>query len=153
MKTIIKVAVAVTNKENNQILLLKERYNSKDGYKWNMVKGTCDKTAESIKDTAIRECQEEAGIKIEFKNLLGIYDYGTNNKRCLFVFCGETKDNVVLDQKKEQTKRGEDIIDFKWFTKQEARRLSENEFINKQIYRALRDWIDDKSYPMDILKD
>ena len=140
MKTTIKVAVAVTNKENNRILLLKECYDSKEGYKWNMVKGTCDKPAESIKDTAIRECKEEAGIKIELKNLLGIYSYGRDDKRCLFVFIGETKDDVVLDKKEEQAKRGEDIVDFKWFAKHEICGMSENEFISKQIYHAAKDW-------------
>lgn len=152
MKTTVKVAVAVADKKNNQILLLKERYGGEDNYKWNIIKGTYDNAEESIKDTAIRECKEEAGIKVEMKSILGIYSYGTDNKRFLFAFNGETKDSVVLDKKIKQIKRGENIIDFKWFTKQELRSVPENEFISKQIYSAIKDWTDDKNYPLDILK-
>jgi len=151
----IKIKVDVLIMDGEKILLIKERGQKQDKYRWNIIKGTYgDIPREDIFETAIRECKEEVSVDIKVLYALGVYIPRNNNKiRIHFGFVGRIIQGVpVLAGKKEQKYRNEDIIEAKWFSKQELKMMKKNEFLNKESFFIIQDWINGVQYPLSIFR-
>jgi len=152
MKIHTKVSVVVESQ--GKILLLKEWSNKKEGYHWNLIKGTLeDKQNETLTECAIREAKEEVGLQIQIDRLLSCYVYAEELVGIQFNFLARPKKGgkIMLPKKEDQESRGENIIDTKWVTKRQVLKTSPTEFISKRIYKAIEDWVHNKSYAFEIL--
>jgi len=151
MDTQIKVCVIVEN--TNKILLIKEWSDNKNGYYWNIIKGTFESSLdESIAKCAIREAREEAGITISLTNFVNILIKHGYNTRIYINFTGSIiKGKPCVVPKDEQLLRNENIIEFRWFTKKELKNLNEDEFINDVVSETVDRWIKGEIYPLSIL--
>lgn len=65
------VACAIPQTDDNKIILMRRGFEPRRG-DWSMPGGFVD-LGESIQDAAIREVQEELGLKIEITHLIGVY--------------------------------------------------------------------------------
>jgi len=154
MSNELKVGIIVTNNKN-EVLLLKEKGKKNTSFLWNIVKGSYgDAGQETIFETAIRECQEEAGVKITVTGLLGCYISQQNNKiRTQITFIAKVDKGLPrLASKKEQLLRNENIEKLEWFTKENIQKMQPKEFITARTYQILQDWIIGKSFPPDSVK-
>jgi len=154
MSVKIKIGVIIVNKKD-EILLIKEKLEDKPVSLWNIIKGTYgDNGNETIFEAAIRECQEEAGAKVNLTNLLGCYIAQRPDKiRIQFNFLAKIiEGKPTLADKKEQELRDEDISALKWFNKEDLMKISPDKFISNRTYVAVRDWIKKESYPIDAIK-
>jgi len=153
METQIKVGVLIIDSE--KLLLIKEWSNNKNGYFWNIIKGTFDNTLDkTILDCAKREVKEEVGTSIKLNNLINIsFKHGFNTRIYLNFTASITKGKPHFAPKKEQDSRQEEIIETKWFTKNELKKLSEVDFINDVVYKSVKDWLKGNIYSLDILSE
>jgi len=152
--TKIKIGVIITNKEN-KILLIKEKLEDKPTPLWNIIKGTYgDNGEETVFEAAIRECQEEAGVKVNLTSLLCCYIAERPGKtRIQFNFLAKIIDGKPsLTDKKEQKLRDEDISELKWFNKEDLIKMNPDEFISERAYTAVRNWVKGKSYSLDAVR-
>lgn len=148
----IKVGVIIAFK--NRILLIKEWSNKKNGYFWNIIKGTYgDVLNESIKECAIRESLEEAGLVVHLKYLLPcIVLHNEKKSQIQYNFIAKkASDKIIPPSQAEQMTRNEDITEIKWFSKKEIRGLKEDDFVSEKSYMAIHDWIDKKTIPLAFL--
>jgi ADP-ribose pyrophosphatase YjhB (NUDIX family) len=151
----VKIGVVITDKADNKILLIKEKYKKKDRPLWNIVKGTYgDNGNESIFDTAIRECREEVSVKVELTGALGVYISKEEDRmRIQFNFLGKiVEGEPKVAPMNEQESRDEYIQEVKWFTKDEIANLSQDEFISNRIYELVHDWMSGKKFPSEVYK-
>lgn len=150
----IKVGVIITdNKES--ILLIKEKTEAEARPLWNIIKGTYgDVKNESILEAAIREGFEEAGVKIELTGLAGCYvSLSRNEAWTQFTFLAKIKKGKPhLAAQKEQRSRNEFICELRWFTKTELMKMKKNEFISNRIYQIVKNWLNQKTYPIESIK-
>ncbi|MBU4082778.1 NUDIX hydrolase [Patescibacteria group bacterium] len=154
MSTKIKIGVIIVN-ERDEILLIKEKLENKPNHLWNIIKGTYgDNGKETIFETAIRECQEEAGVNVKLTNLLGCYIAQRIDKtRIQFNFLAKiVEGEPTLANKKEQESRNECINELKWFSKDDLIKINRDAFISERAYAAVRDWIKGKSYSLDAVR-
>lgn len=150
----IKIGVLITD-ENNNVLLIKEKIKKKDRPLWNIIKGTYgDNENENIFDAAIRECLEEASVKVKLTNVLNCYVSNENNKiRIQLNFLAEIiEGSPAVAENKEQLERNEDITEIKWFSKKDILKMRSDEFISGRTYALLSDWIKDIRFPLNICK-
>ncbi len=71
MDTKIKIGVVVEGSDG-RALLIKEKFAANPESLWNIIKGTYD-GGETIAETALRECREEASVEVELVSSLGVY--------------------------------------------------------------------------------
>src|SRR3989344_5657217 len=141
MNTVIKVGAILQN-EHGQILLIKERYEKSGELKWNIIKGTYDNAGETLADCVRREIKEEAGIAVDIVTLRQIYHYGNlaDTAKILFIFFADVSNkNVSLPAIQDQKKRGEDIAGFEWFSREDLKNISEQDFIALYAFMAVQD--------------
>jgi len=133
MKITIKVAAVIKNK-SNKFLFIKERYDLKDGFKWNWVKGTLNKR-ELPEDGIKREVLEEVGLLVKKVSLKSVVTYGDNkNLKILFIFLvNDFKGKAKIADNKKQAKYGEEIIDFAWFSKDKIKKIPKKDFMSPYI--------------------
>ena len=135
--TIEKTAgMILVNKKLNKILLVK----STGGF-WGFPKGHREKEDKTVLDNAIREVQEEIGIKVKhdeivknYKNVIYQYFFRRNSKKPKERKNGWIKKEVVLftaiiDDTKKIKKQHEEISDIKWMSFSAAR----NNILNTEI--------------------
>ena len=153
MNTQIKIAVIIESE--GKILLIKEKYQKKERPLWNVIKGSYgDNGDENIFETAIRECQEEASVKVDLTGSLGVYISKKDDQiRIQFNFLariieGEPK----IAPMNEQEARDEFIQEIKWFTKEEFLNLNKEEFISGRIHELVKDWTRGKKYSLEVCK-
>ncbi|MBU1046533.1 NUDIX hydrolase [Patescibacteria group bacterium] len=147
-----KITVLITNKKN-EVLLIKEYINNK--YNWNIIKGTYDKLNENIFETAKRECFEEISVNVELINSLGVFFSKTDEKiRIQFNFLAKIiEGEPKLPTKEIQTNNNESIIEYKWFTQEELKKMKSNEFVSNRTYSVINNWLKNKIYPLGIIQD
>lgn len=141
MNIVVKVGAILRN-EHGQVLLIKERYEKGGELKWNIIKGTYDDARETLADCVRREIREEAGVTVDTVSLRQIYHYGnsTDTAKILFIFSAVVKNgNAFLPSLLEQEKRGEDIVDFKWFSKADLIIIPEQDYIAPYAFMATHD--------------
>lgn len=154
MSTKIKIGVIIIN-ESSKILLIKEKLKDKPIPLWNIIKGTYgDNGDETIFETAIRECQEEAGVKVSLTGLLGCYiAQRTDKTRIQFNFLAKiTEGEPILADKGKQESRNECINELKWFSKEDLIKMNPDEFVSKRAYTAIKDWLAGKSYSLNAVR-
>jgi len=128
----IKVGVIITDNKN-KILLLKEKIKKKPIPLWNIVKGSYgDMGQETIFETAIRECQEEASVKIMLTGLLGCYIHQKKEKiNTIIAFTAKIIEGTpCIANKNEQLLRNENISKLEWFSKKEILKMKNEKFIS-----------------------
>jgi hypothetical protein len=79
--------------------------------------------------------KSEENIRVQFNFLAKIIN-------------GEPK----VPEKDEQVKRGESILEVKWFTKNEILKMDQSEFISDPTHKLILNWISDKKFPLEIFK-
>lgn len=145
---------AVIVDDNDSVLLIKEKLEKKPVALWNIVKGSYE-GGETIIEAAIRECKEETSLDVELTESLGVYiSEGSGKIRVQFNFLAHAKQEKAAAPaiKAEQEMRDEAIEEVKWFTKEEAQKLKEEEFVSLRSYQLLHDWLSGKRFPIDLCK-
>jgi len=151
----IQIKIAVIIESEGKILLIKEKYQKKERSLWNVIKGSYgDNGDENIFEAAIRECQEEASVKVELTNALGAYVAKEGEQiRVQFNFLAKIiEGEPKVAPMNEQESRDEFIQEIKWFTKEEVLNLDKEEFISGRIHELVKDWIAGKKYPLEAYK-
>lgn len=152
-KVKLKAGVVVYHKR--RVLLIREFNRNSNCYKWNIIKGTFEPGKDaSILDTAIREAKEEANAKIKLKHFLSTYYLlYKQNALMMFVFSAELlNQNVKALPQKIQAKYGEDnVIEVRFFTKQELLKLKPEDFIDTRGYLAIHDYLKGIKFPLKII--
>lgn len=154
MSTNIKVSVVVFNK-NELILLIKEKITPTQQPKWNIIKGTYKNSKDrSIFGTAIRECQEEASIKVKLVSTSGCYIIKEKKEiKLQFNFLGLVMNSTPkIPDKNTQKKNRENISEIRWFDKKDIKKMSPKDFVSKKIHHILLDTLNNKKYPLHIFK-
>jgi 8-oxo-dGTP pyrophosphatase MutT (NUDIX family) len=148
----VTVKVGVLAEREGKILLIREWSNKKAGHFWNIIKGTLDKPGESLLECASRECMEEAGVKIQLTGIIDL-SYSPGASRLQVNFLGRPIPGSVEIElnRKEQTERGEDIVEKRWFSRVEAMGIEEDQFINSRAFCAVRLWADGVSFSLELL--
>ncbi|MDP3991502.1 MAG: NUDIX hydrolase [Candidatus Colwellbacteria bacterium] len=152
MKAQIKVGVLVVN-ERSEVLLIKEKPPNIGQAKWNIIKGTHEDNGETIFETAIRECQEEASIDVELTHALGVYLYdGDRRFRIQFNFLAVAKNSkAIVPDKDHQELRNENISEAHWFRKEEVLKLEKSDYLSEITYQVIQGCLKDgKKYPLEI---
>lgn len=151
--TKIKIGVLITDGE--KVLLIKEKGQKQDKYRWNIIKGTYgDIKEEDIFEATIRECKEEVGVDAELLYALGAYISNENNRiRVQFNFVAKiTHGSPSVPLKEEQRVRNEDIVEVRWFSKHELQTMKEDDFLYRQSFFVIQDWINGVRYPLSIFQ-
>jgi ADP-ribose pyrophosphatase YjhB (NUDIX family) len=150
MENKIKIGVLVENK--NKLLLIKE-LNSKDGkYYWNVVKGTFEQ--EKDKDfiqTAKRECKEEIGVSVKINSLQGVMYLHRKNVTQFNFLASIQKGTPKIAKIEDQDERGENIIELRFFSRNEIKNMKKKEFMNERAFLATRNWLKSIINNLDIL--
>ncbi|MFH1242830.1 MAG: NUDIX hydrolase [Pseudomonadota bacterium] len=103
-----KVVVCTILEMDGKILLLKRGINPQKG-KWVMPGGYVDRN-EEVKAAAIRETQEESGLKISIGELVGVYSY-PGNLTVVIVYTSQYLAGELLPK--------DETLEAKWFPKEE----------------------------------
>lgn len=151
----IKIGVIVIDENKEKILLIKEKIEEKNGYFWNIIKGTYgDNGDESIFDAAKRECLEEASIKVDLLNALGTYISKEKDKvRIQPNFIARVISGVPsVPNSEKQALRNESIQELKWFNRKELGDLKADDFASNRAYELVKDWMSGKEYPLETCK-
>ena len=151
----IQIKIAVIIESEGKILLIKEKYQKKERSLWNVIKGSYgDNGDENIFEAAIRECQEEASVKVELTNALGAYVAKEGEQiRVQFNFLAKIiEGEPKVAPMNEQESRDEFIQEIKWFTKEEVLNLNKEEFISGRIHELVKDWTRGKKYSLEVCK-
>ena len=108
---------AVVFNENNEILLIQEKADNR----WAMPGGWAD-VGYSPSEVAVKECFEEAGLKVETSKLLAVLDKQKQNMPPafeyvykIFLLCTKLNDNISV---------GSETSDVSWFDEQNLPELS-----------------------------
>ena len=112
--------------EKNQILLVKEKV---DG-KWSIPGGWCD-ISYSPAEVAVKECFEEAGIKVKAKRLLAIMDKQKQNMPPAFEYV--YKIFMLCEKLTDTISTGSETLDVKWFDESDLPELSTPRNTENQI--------------------
>jgi 8-oxo-dGTP diphosphatase len=143
----IVLVVSVSVIKDNEVLLIKE--NKPTAFdKWNFPSGRME-MGEDILNAALREVKEETGLDVNLINTTGIYNFlsDSNDQVILFHFIGEIVGGELrIDE--------EEIIESKWVTLDEIRKLTNKELRNSMVMKQIVDaLISQKSYPITIFKE
>ena len=153
----VKLKAGVIVRHRGCVLLIRELNNRTGRYGWNIIKGTFEPGRDrSILETAIREAREEAGAKIKLRHLLVTYYLlDKSDALMMFTFIADLIDKrVEIAPRELQTKYrvGENIIEVRFFTKQELTKLKSKDFIGKRAYLVIQEYLQGKKFPLDIIK-
>ncbi len=154
MSNKLKVGVIIVDDKEN-ILLIKEKVKKNSVALWNIIKGTYgDNGPETIFEAAIREAREEAGVKIELINLLGVYiselEEGAWTQ---FTFLAKIVGGTpLLADVSEQQSRDETIEQFKWFSRENIINMKSSDFISERTYAIINDWLKKEKYLISVIK-
>ncbi len=152
---IIKTTSLIKN--GDKILLIKEWSKKKNGYFWNVVKGTFNPGKDKgLIASAIREVKEEVNLDIIIENILSIFERNKNDDFLLQVnFICQPKENSepFLSKSSEEN---EEIIEYKWFNYKEFKLLNESEIMDKRVAMIIDDYflvqLTQPKYPLSIIK-
>lgn len=140
---------------DDKILLIKEKIKKKNLPLWNIIKGSYDAEGnETIFDAAVRECFEEASVKVKLTHSSGVYVSKDQNKAQIqFNFLGKILEGKpIIPDVEEQSSRDESIHEIKWFSRSDLLKMDSNEFISNRTYKLIHDWIGGKKYPLQVFK-
>ena len=144
----VSVSSAVFIEDAQGRLLLLQQAAERKGHRWGPPAGGMEAHEDPIK-TAQRETNEEIGVKVELKDLVGIYtvDRGNNATGVGFVFRGQIISGEI-------TPREGEIMDFRFFSPSEMEDLIAADMLYKPEYNlaGIQDWIDGKSFALEVIR-
>ena len=144
----VSVSSAVFIEDEQGRLLLVQQAAERKRHKWGPPAGGLEPHENPI-SAALREVKEELNVDIELIDLLGIYsvDRGEKASGLGFVFRGKIICGTIIPREGE-------INSFRFCSIQEIEDLILNDQIYKPEYNldGIRDWIENVSYPLDVLK-
>jgi len=152
MTTNIKTT-ALIHKEN-KILLIREWSKKKNGHFWNVIKGTFNPEKDKNLIAAItREAIEEINFDISVENIINIFEINKADGFLLQI-------NFICSPKGESTpslpksfEENEKIVEFRWFTFDEFKKLKDEEIMDKRVTIIINDFFLNKSkYSLSIIK-
>lgn len=151
----IKIGVVIINDNGTEVLFIKEKTKKNNKPLWNIIKGSYgDNGNENIFETATRECLEEASVKVQLLNSLGVYiSKKGKTSRIQFNFIGKIIEGIPkIADAKEQESRNEYIQEIRWFNLKEISKLKREDFISNRIFELVQDWLSGKKYPLEIYR-
>jgi ADP-ribose pyrophosphatase YjhB (NUDIX family) len=138
---IITIKTTSLIKNGDKILLIKEWSKKKNGYFWNVVKGTFNPEKDKgLMASAIREAKEEVNLDIIVENILSIFEINKKDGFLLqinFICCSQNGSIPSLSKIYEEN---EEIIDYKWFNYNEFKLLNESEIMDKRVTMIVDDY-------------
>ena len=137
----IKLKVGVIIRQGEKIILIKERLNKNLSYGWNVCAGSWEEIDHDLKNAALREAKEEAGVDAR---IIGFYKAVLVNMSCAmklqFFFIADAISEPKIPPKSEQEKLHEDIIECKAFAPNEILQMNDDEFVSTTMARILKDY-------------
>lgn len=152
--TIFKVATVITKDDKDElVLLIKEKVEKSDVAKWNIVKGTCEPSRETLEEAVIRECQEEISTEVKLQSILSVSIIRKNKSlRIQVSYLAKIKSGVPKVKSKDfQKKLNEEISETRWFSRAEIESLNPNELVSRRTKLILEQWLSGKSYPLELI--
>ena len=152
---VIKIKIGVLVENRNRLLLIKESNDPDGRYYWNIIKGSFEPDKDkNFFESAKRECEEEAGIRVKLTHLLNVMYL---NKKDMYIiqfnFIASIKKGIPKVAKiNHQKMRNEDIVELKFFSKNELRKMKEQEFMNERAFLAVKEWLQNKKSDLKIFK-
>lgn len=144
----VSVSSAVFIEDDQKRLLLLQQAAERKGYRWGPSAGGMEPHEDPIM-TAIREVEEEIGVKVELIDLIGVYTVGRgdNASGIGFVFRGRIVSGQI-------TPREGEIKDYRFFSSPEIDELISQDMLYKPEYNlsGIQDWLSGRSYPLDAIK-
>jgi 8-oxo-dGTP diphosphatase len=141
----IRIIVGCIVVKGDSFVLVQEAKKSVYG-KWNLPLGHLEE-GEDIIAGAIRESQEETGLKINIKGFVGVYNRfkSPNTNIIMIVFEATTKNRVL------KFKKGE-LLDAKWVSYNEFKKIPQSEMRGQNIIAAINDYFTRGSISLDYIK-
>ena len=152
--TIFKIAAVITeDNKDERVLLIKEKVEKNDIAKWNIVKGTCEPSRETLEEAVIRECQEEISTEVKLRSVLSVSIVRKKESlRVQVSYLAKIKSGIPEVKPKDfQKKLNEEISEIRWFSRAEIESLNPNEFVSRRTKLILEQWLSGKSYPLEII--
>lgn len=155
---IITIKTTSLIKNGDKILLIKEWSKKKNGYFWNVVKGTFDPGKDKgLIASAIREAREEVNLDIIIENVLSIFEINKEDGFLLQInFICRPKEKVLAPSLSKTYEENEEIIEYKWFNYKEFKLLNESEIMDKRVAMIVDDYfsiqLTQSKYPLSIIK-
>ena len=144
----VSVSSAVFIEDGQGRLLLLQQAAERKGHRWGPPAGGMEAHEDPMM-TVQREAEEEIGVSVELKDMVGIYtiDRGGNATGIGFVFRGQIISGEI-------TPNEDEIMAFRFFSPNEIKELIEANMIYKPEYNlaSLQDWIDGKSFALEAIK-
>jgi 8-oxo-dGTP pyrophosphatase MutT (NUDIX family) len=152
MDTVVKIGVIVA-REDGAVLLIKERLKVNQTALWNIIKGTYD-GGETIFDAAIRECFEEASVRVELTHALGVHVAESDGKmRVQFNFVGRIVGGTAkIASAADQATRDESIEEVRWFSRDELNTMAVEEFVSGRAHDVLSVYLAGTVFPLAVYK-
>lgn len=147
----IKLKAGVIIRQGEKIILIKERHNKNLSYGWSVCAGSWEESDHDLKNAALREAKEEAGVDAR---IVGFHKAILVNLGCAmklqFFFIADAVSEPKIPPKSEQEKLHEDIIECKAFAPSEILQMNDNEFVSTTMARILKDYATNPSIlPLD----
>lgn len=153
MNNIIKVTNLII-KDDGEILLIKEWSKKKRGYFWNIIKGTFSNENDgSFLEALERETKEEVNLPCEVIGLIGIFQGIENGDFLVHVNFLSKPKNTIRPTLPTEFGPDEEIIDYKWVSKEEFEEMGMDEFMSDKVKLIVDQWHAEKvTYPLSCLK-
>lgn len=151
----IKLKIGMIIEREDKILLMKEKYLSGSGHKWNCGTGSWEESDGDIVNSPIREAREELGLDIELQGVVKVALIEKEDKiKIQFFFAARPLNNrIILPPKEEQQKLNESIIDFRWYDKKEILEMADDEFVTTTVAKVLKEYLQNPQIlPLDSLE-
>jgi len=142
MKPIL-LKIGVLAQKNNKLLLIKEKNANNGLYYWNIIKGTFEpKKDVDLLACAQRECLEEAGVKIQLKKIVSVFNYERPRHINIQInFLADIINNKgIWSNLPKRPIKGEQIIHKEFFSKRDLKKLKKSELMNERSCAAVEDW-------------
>ncbi len=148
-KNLIQPAKYITYKtgvlvvRNTKVLLIREEQPDTGKMKWNIIKGTVEPKDLSFSDAAAREVFEEVGLHVKPRSIINIARRFKRPRPVIQInFLATSKNGrPTLKPPSYQRKKDENIIEAKFFTRTELKKLKLSEYINDRAYQAIQLWV------------
>jgi 8-oxo-dGTP pyrophosphatase MutT (NUDIX family) len=144
----VSISSAVFIEDDQGRLLLLQQAAERKGHRWGPPAGGMEAHEDPIK-TAQRETEEEIGVGVELKDIVGIYtvDRGDKAAGIGFVFRGQIVSGKIAPKEDE-------IMDFRFFSPEEIKELIKLDMLYKPEYNlaGIQDWIEGKSFALEVIR-
>jgi len=139
----VKITCGVVAERNGKILIIREaepQYKNK----LNQPSGGIHK-GETLLETGVRQVKEETGYDVKIEGLLGVYQRILKDGSSSIRFCMRGK---IVGSKK---KPGKEVKQILWVSPKEIKKYKKH-FLHDVAYLCCKDFIDNKNYPLEILR-